>query len=371
MQGEIAAEFVVELRKLLEQCQFGASLNKMLRDRLVSGVTDGRLQRCLLAEPDLTFKKAFELCQVSELAEENAKVLQAGQKQSLKMAGASVMVLRSEVGDRMPASGTNCYRCNGTQHLARDCHFKAAVCHACGKTGYIARACCSKGNTQSRERGGKKHSHASVQRTHQLTAEDKQDETSYVIFQMSAPREAPIQVTVMLDQAEVAMEVDTGASISVMSESTFRKTWKGSGPKLQSSNVCVKTYTGESLDVIGCIVVDVEYEGQRESLPLHIVGQDWLHKLKLNWPAICHLSSSPTIESVLDMHSAVFNEKLGNVSKDPRGTRVYPTILQGQASPVCSTWESGARVRSRARIRSHRARRICGMGCSHCAGHQK
>ena len=92
------------------------------------------------------------------------------------------------------------------------------------QTGHIARACQSKGNTQNRERGGKKHSHRSVQRTHQLTAEDKQDETSYALFQLSAPREAPIQVTVMLDQAEVSMEVDTGASISVMSESTFSKT---------------------------------------------------------------------------------------------------------------------------------------------------
>ena len=107
------------------------------------------------------------------------------------------------------------------------------MCHACG----------SKGISQSRERGGKKHSHGSVQRTHQLTAEDKQDEMSYALFQMSAPRAAPILVTVMLNQAEVVMEVDTGASISVISESTFRKTWKGSAPKLQSSNVRVKTYT--------------------------------------------------------------------------------------------------------------------------------
>ena len=89
---------------------------------------------------------------------------------------------------------------------------------------------------------------------------------------MSALREAPIQVTVMLDQAEVVMEVDTGASISVMSESTFRETWKGSVPKMQYANVCVKTQTGESLDVIGSIVVDVEYEGQRESLQLHIMA---------------------------------------------------------------------------------------------------
>ena len=38
------------------------------------------------------------------------KELQAGQKQSLKMAGASVMVLHSEVGGRKPASGPKCYR---------------------------------------------------------------------------------------------------------------------------------------------------------------------------------------------------------------------------------------------------------------------
>ena len=43
----------------------------------------------------------------------------------------------------------------------------------------------------------------------------------------------------------------------------------------------------------------------------------------------------------------------GNVSKDPCGTLVYPTILQYQASAVCSMWESGARVGSLAQIRSH------------------
>ena len=294
-EGETAAEFVAELRRLSEHCQFQASLDEMLRDRLVCGVRDGRLQRRLLAEPDLTFQKAFELCQASELAEKNAKELQAGQKQSHRMTGTHVMALHSEVGDRKHALSLKCYCCNSTQHLARESRFKTAVCHASGKTGHIAKACRSKGNTQSKERGGKKQSHGSVQRTHQLTTVDKQDETSYALFKLSAPREAPIHVTVMLNQAEVDMEVDTGASISVMSESTFMNTWKGSGPKLQSSDVCVKTYSGESLDVIGSIDVDVEYEGQKASLRLQIIagdgptllGRDWLHKLKLNWPVIC------------------------------------------------------------------------------------
>ena len=42
-EGETAAEFVTELQKLPEQCQFGASLYEMLRDGLVCGVKDGRL----------------------------------------------------------------------------------------------------------------------------------------------------------------------------------------------------------------------------------------------------------------------------------------------------------------------------------------
>ena len=53
--GESVATFVSELRRLSEHCGFGESLEEMLRDRLVCGIADGRLQHRLLAEPNLTF----------------------------------------------------------------------------------------------------------------------------------------------------------------------------------------------------------------------------------------------------------------------------------------------------------------------------
>ena len=106
----------------------------------------------------------------------------------------------------------------------------------------------------------------------------------------------------------------------------------------------MKTYTGESLDVIGSIVVNVECGGQRESLQLHIVagagptslGGDCLCKLKLNWPAICHLASSPTLESVLDMHNSVFKEELGCVQGMSAKIHVEPGSTQQfcKARPV-------------------------------------
>ena len=54
-QGESIAAYVAELLGLAEYCNYGDSLNEMLRDRLVCGVTDQRVQRRLLTEADLTF----------------------------------------------------------------------------------------------------------------------------------------------------------------------------------------------------------------------------------------------------------------------------------------------------------------------------
>ena len=68
--------FVAELSRLFEHSQYRNTLDDMLRDRLVCGIADTGLQRWLLAEPDLTFKKALQLPQAQETAEEGAKQLQ-------------------------------------------------------------------------------------------------------------------------------------------------------------------------------------------------------------------------------------------------------------------------------------------------------
>ena len=62
-QGETVATFVVQLKKLSEHCEFGDTLDDMLCDRIVCGIDDGQVQRHLLAEPDLTYKKAFDIAQ--------------------------------------------------------------------------------------------------------------------------------------------------------------------------------------------------------------------------------------------------------------------------------------------------------------------
>ena len=64
LPGESVATYCTELRTIAEHCEFDASLENMLRDRLVCGIADKAMQQRLLSEPNLDFQKAYDLLAV-------------------------------------------------------------------------------------------------------------------------------------------------------------------------------------------------------------------------------------------------------------------------------------------------------------------
>ena len=109
---ECIADFVASLRHLAENCEFGTSLDDMLRDRRVCGLRDARVQKPLLAEPKLTFAKALELAQATELAEEGARLMQTqvSPQDQVSSQEISVLVL-SKSEPPKPLRSTPCYHC--------------------------------------------------------------------------------------------------------------------------------------------------------------------------------------------------------------------------------------------------------------------
>ena len=69
--------YVAALRALAEYCEYGDSLNIMLRDKLMCGVNHKGIQRRLLPEKDLTYDKALEIALAMEAAAKDTKDLQA------------------------------------------------------------------------------------------------------------------------------------------------------------------------------------------------------------------------------------------------------------------------------------------------------
>ena len=85
----------------------------------------------------------------------------------------------------------------------------------------------------------------------------------YSMYNLTGPPVKPLVVSVKLNNVDFDMELDTGASISIVSEATYNRLWpQGKAPAIQESNVKLKTYSGEQLTVKGVIEAEVQYKDQ-------------------------------------------------------------------------------------------------------------
>ena len=93
------------------------------------------------------------------------------------------------------------------------------------------------------------------------------------MLKVSGKSTHPIKVKLEIQGKPVDMEVDTGAAVSIISEETYKKLFPNLN--LQKVPIGLKTYTGESIPVLGEIVVEVKYQKQSHQLSLIVVkGKD-------------------------------------------------------------------------------------------------
>ena len=86
------------------------------------------------------------------------------------------------------------------------------------------------------------------------------------MFPLRSSKYEPIYVTVLVEQAPIVMEVDTGATLSVISESTYSRVWGDTPPPLATSAAKLRTYTGEEIPVKGALEVEVSHAEAKETL---------------------------------------------------------------------------------------------------------
>ena len=258
---ESVAEYVAELRHLSTHCNFGETLNDMIRDRIVCGVNSAEVQKKLLSVGNtLTLDKALKLAIGFETASKNAENLPHGGSQGHPI---------------LKVGGKTCFQCGGGGHESDNCSFKGKDCFFCKKVGHTARMCRKKKSRpnekesdiklvdQSSSEEGKsaegssrssaKEGTSQGSRANESASQGKtQEEVGeiYNIYRSEVRGEDPILVKPMINGRKTEFELDSGAALTVMGQCDFKK--KCSGVELDTShNIRLRTFSGEVMKAAG------------------------------------------------------------------------------------------------------------------------
>ena len=258
-------------------CEFGTFLDEALRDRFLCGLRSEAIQKKLLVVDSLTFSQAVERAQSWESAASKTKQLQ-----SQNSAGPGESSSKGVNNVTRQEAGPTCYRCGRQNHPSAHCPFKGTKCYNCGKQGHIQQACKQKRNSgqpKKRSKGPPPHrgrSQGQHVKNVQIQLPNQSDsETDDALNHITAlnlvnsKATQPYPVELKLDDKPLTMEVDTGASVSLVSRETFKQLQLKM--VLKPTSVCLNTYSGEPLPVLGEVDVVVKYNAQQATLPLIIV----------------------------------------------------------------------------------------------------
>ena len=302
--------FVAELRKLTEYCEFRGSLNDMLRGRLVYCINHERIQQRLLSEDSSpSLQKALDIALSLELAISQTALIQSGymnhksETQILKVSDKEVK---------------KCYRCDGN-HTAKSCAFINKECFYCHNKGHTSKVC------RKNAKANKVKVNNVVQTKENSTEVDNNE--FYYIYSLFMLRNPPLVVEARINGTDIKMEVDTGASRSIIKMDTYN-TIKHKSDSLTYTNSKLRTYSGDFIKPGGMIEASFMYENQwlvvlfivaNTKGPI-LLGTDVLRLLQLHWGRLLNANyveenarTENCLNKVLSQHKEVFKSETGTL----------------------------------------------------------
>ena len=312
-ERETVSQFIARLRKQAQNCNF-ANPDIDIRDQVIDKCRSSKLRKKLLAKEHLTLQKLQEVARSMEAVDLQAKKMGANESVSSTEESLGVNKIVSFPDSKPPKQQQGkrlgrCYRCGQEGHFSKDkiCPARQSVCTKCKKVGHYASVCKTKPSSESattNKSSGRKKGFGETKCLEEMVEEDKEDDEVLGIFAAKDSVKnghTPIYVSVILDQKSCEMQLDTGATVSILPKVLYDQQfnqWPLHGTKIK-----LKAYNGVRIPVYGEVHLPVVYEQQELLLPLTVVdgdgppllGRNWLEQLKLNWRNIFHMSEADTV----------------------------------------------------------------------------
>ena len=153
------------------------------------------------------------------------------------------------------------------------------------------------------------------------------------MFAVHGPHSQPILIPVDMNGKSLQMELDTGATVSIMSQQKFASLFPST--QIPRSKVTLQTYTGEPMKVLEEVPVQKTYQQQpTQDLQLVVVkgndpsllGRNWLHHIKLAGIKAV-LPSQRFLAGLLETYKEIFADELGTIQPYKAKLIVAPSAV--------------------------------------------
>jgi hypothetical protein len=267
--GESIDAFVTTLRLRAKSCAFGDQEESLIRDRVVIGCSDFRVQERLLREPDLSLEKALTICRAAEATKEQIKSLRGDVP--LKP---SVDSVKSKI---------DCRNC-GHQHPPRSCPAFGKQCHKCGKNNHFSKVC-----RQSSEGVSQKSSKKPVKyrrRTPSSSRTSASAATSSSEVGLNAIEDDSLFLGAVQSDLQsnkkcwlksffvngtvVSCKLDSGAEANVMPKTVYESLRYR--PQLRHTEVTLCAYGGSPLRPLGVVTVNLHHKRRSYKTEFYVVN---------------------------------------------------------------------------------------------------
>ena len=220
-ENETVKEFFVRLKNKAIECKFGAALNEVLKDRLVSGLKRGAILDRLCEEEhtasldsllQTAIKKEATLLS-SYTHQTQVNKLKAYQKGPYKRWQPEGGVKKDETdkktvegkeqrkGKREWSGPAKCKSCGGGNHNFSTCKYKTYVCKVCKKVGHLAKVCYKNCNNFVESE------------TVKSTEDEKPLDFLEMYYVNKSDSTELFKIKILINNKPITMEVDSGAGV--------------------------------------------------------------------------------------------------------------------------------------------------------------
>ena len=271
-EGETIESYNTRLRLLAANCDF-QDPDREIKTQILQGCNSARLRRRALRENDMTLTKLIETARALEISDIQAKTIEEGsqsvnavrhhheeRRYSTKSAPSHKSAQRGSSHHHQHRLNQqhqlSCGWCGTGQHSRDKCPAKDKVCSSCSKMGHFAKVC------RSKDKRRRNHFSANVNAVHHTVQRDSDTSISSdeeYVFGVSMKSSVIPKVNVDLFGESVPFLIDTGASVNILDEQTFKQLTPTC--TLQPTSTSIYAYgTHTPLNVLGVVDTIVKHK---------------------------------------------------------------------------------------------------------------